>query len=259
MVKLAKITATGNDFIISLNSKPKNFVQLLDRRLGFGADGLIELSKGSEFYKFSIFNADGSQAEISGNGLRAAAHFLHLEHLVNSSNFLIETSVGRKIVKVINAEADVADIEVELQSPLVIDMAETKVGKNLLQFFLVNVGNPHAVVLTNLKTLSLQKLKALAEKLFQQDLNLEKVVIKDSEVLIEIFERGVGPTLACGSGTVAVAKVLEETGFKAPFYEVYNPGGKLTVRVDEGRYFLRGKSQFVGYLEPTMRYLSDLY
>jgi diaminopimelate epimerase len=255
MQKIHKFSAAGNDFFISLSSNQFKVREILDRHFGIGADGLIEITRNSEGFEFNLFNADGSSAEISGNGLRAAAHFLVREGLVANDSFSIKTQAGQKSVKILKNDGDYAFIEVHFGQVHFNELYEIRIDDQQLKVFVINTGNPHAVVI-GAQNIELNKLRNDVVSLVGKDLNVEKVILQPQGISIEIYERGVGRTLACGSGSVATAKALERLGYNHEVFEIKNPGGTLGVRRQGDEFYLSGPSIYIGAIEPAERYLA---
>jgi diaminopimelate epimerase len=268
-IPFIKIQATGNDFVIIDNikkiiSSPKQLAKkICASKFGIGADGLIlvEPSKCADF-KMRIFNADGSEAEMCGNGMRSFCYFLHKENLTKKKEIKVETKGGiiLNYLKIKNGK--IKEVKVNIGKPRLKKEELPYVGKqdNLVnipltvsdkKFFatLVSMGNPHCVIFFNkdIDKIDISKYGYLIEnlKLFPQRTNVEFVqVLSHNKIKLRVWERGVGETLSCGTGACAsvVAGVLvEKINKKAT---VYLKGGKLSVMWDED-VFLSGDAEIV--------------
>jgi diaminopimelate epimerase len=212
-----KMHGAGNDFIIiddrnrivPLNTVSQIATKLCDRHYGIGADGLILLhhSKKAD-YAMRIFNADGSEAEMCGNGIRCLAKYLY-DHLQDQRLvFSIETKAGLKVPTLIIKKNKVVAVEVEMGAPLIglEKTVATDIGD--LQGMSISIGNPHFVIFVkDLNTLNIKQVGAQIENernLFPERTNVEFVeIITNNQIRVRIWERGVGETLACGTGACA--------------------------------------------------------
>ena len=270
-LKFWKMHGTGNDFVIA-EAEPgagdRDWGALArrvcDRHFGVGADGLI-LSLPSEVAdsRMRIFNPDGSEAEMCGNGIRCFVKFAFDQGLVRSSggtmtvqtmpgvvrtqaNFdetgaveSVRTSMGRPTF----APQDVgARIE---HSPPVLDLPLEAAGESL-SLTLVSMGNPHAVAFIDTPPAGydLARIGPAVEhhELFANRTNFEIVQVLDrSHIVMRVWERGVGETLACGSGACAATVATRLHGRAGDDVEVTLPGGTLRIEWDgEGEAYLSG-------------------
>lgn len=230
----------GNDFIVldSLKKKlpkltSKIAIRICDRRFGIGADQILHLTKPknkSADARMEILNADGSIAEMCGNGIRAAALYLR-DHHKNKKNFKIETLAGIK--------------EIDLQGDLVnVDMGVPKLGKSggeklklpngkVFHFIEVNVGNPHAVIFVeDAWATPVEILGPIIErhKRFPKKTNVEFVQIENqNKIIVRVWERGAGITLACGTGACASAVASLHAQKASNPLIVQLPGGPLEI------------------------------
>ena len=266
-MKFSKLQATGNDFILvdarTMEAEwPKLARAMCDRHFGAGADGLILVQNStSADLKMRLFNSDGSEAEVSGNGLRCFAKYTIEEGLtgkmpsrVEQSNrsLTIETLSGARQVKahmsrnrVNRAEVNMGsprfqpeqipvkvkvDIIPILNYPLVID------GKKLT-LALLSIGNPHAVSFLSqpVADFPLSEIGAKVEKhpMFPQRTNFEVArVLSRGRIEARVWERGVGETLACGSGASALAVAARLLDYVDRQVDIILAGGTLTVSWD---------------------------
>lgn len=261
MKEFYKYHGTGNDFII-IDNRDKSFdikntekIRLLcDRRLGIGADGLILMENSEKADCFmNYFNADGTLAEMCGNGVRCLAKFF-LEQ-TNSREISIDTRAGIK--KIICNEDETFSVDMGLPIFSHTDFPnETKTIENIL-FNFVSMGNPHAVAqVNNLEEINIKILGPKIEnnKIFPNKINVEFIEkITDNHFKVKVWERGCGETLSCGTGASAIFSIIEKIHLR---YGVDDkilkeitlefPGGKLFLSKNEkGHVILRGPATFV--------------
>jgi diaminopimelate epimerase len=256
-ITLAKLHGAGNDFLVALDP-PSGFEDLgavlarrwCDRHRGIGADGLIvgrrvERDAGA-LLSFRLWNADGSDAEMSGNGIRCLAHEAVKQGLVPPGRpFLVETPAGMREVTLTTRSAATAWGSVEMGVVKVEGETDRcNVGHGQL---LVNVGNPHLVVLgPDPATVDIGALGPLLEKTDPAGLNVEFVALGPGadEVTMRVWERGVGETEACGTGSCAAAAALHHWGRVGTAVTVHQPGGTAAVELRaDGSAVLSGPSE----------------
>ncbi len=266
-----KFQATGNDFIlIDARGKRGEWGKLAQamchRRLGIGGDGLIVLINSVKTdVGMRIFNPDGSEAEVSGNGLRCLAKYVVDRKIVTKQNFAVETLAGIRKVEVFIEEGKVMQVQVGMgiphfepkNIPLSLDLLEKKISLPILDYPLkimdrelalsfISMGNPHAVAFTTdlLADFPLAEIGSQIENhsLFPKRTNFEIAkVISRKKVETRVWERGVGETLSCGSGACAVAVIAQLKGYVGNIVDIILPGGTLTVSWDGvGEVWLRG-------------------
>lgn len=248
-----KMQALGNDFIIfdrrSLPSETfapdaRALRQWADRRRGVGCDQILILKSSSEATAImDIFNADGSPAEACGNGTRCAAWWL----MQQCGQPTVTLQVGHRLLQ---AQAiGLNRVEVDIGLPF-LDETYSKQAAELFgeEVAVVSVGNPHLVVFRH--NLSVQEQQSFFEKvqdsaLFLRGTNVEFVsVLTPQHLSLKIWERGVGPTQACGSGACAAAyaSFIKKNGSSQ--VTVSMPGGDVTVRIED-TLKLAGEISFV--------------
>lgn len=249
-IPFTKMSAAGNDFIIIDNrqhildaKQPKEWAQTICRRkLSIGADGLIliEDSKKADF-KWRFFNADGSEAEMCGNGGRCIARLAHLKGIA-PIKLTFETLAG--IIK-----AEVLEEGVKLQLPLPKNLTCDRTllieGENCLVHSMT-VGVPHAVIfvgdLQNCPVVELGRKIRFSEHFKPAGTNVNFVCIQeDSMIAVRTYERGVeDETLACGTGAVASALIAnKKTGLKPPVSVQTQGGEVLTVHFTKDNQILK--------------------
>ncbi len=266
MFSFSKMQATGNDFIIinylenNLEYSYKLLAQFLcDRHYGVGADGILIIEK-SEIadFKMKIFNKDGSEAEMCGNGIRCFSKYVYENRLINEEEFLIETLAGIKKVKlsiegetVISVEVDMGVPIFELENIPVIYLENNYKGKIFIEnieVYPVSLGNPHTVCFVdNLDKVDIGKYGKLIEdyKYFPNKTNVEFVqIIDNNNIKIRVWERGVGETLSCGTGACATAVIANKYKKVNNNLNVELSGGNLKISYDN-TVKLKGPAEIV--------------
>ena len=258
----AKGHATGNDFIIiddphgMQDLSAEAVAALCNRHTGVGGDGLLRVVRagqvaGDEFdpelWFMDYRNADGSIAEMCGNGLRLFARHLLNDQLVQSGEFTVATRAGLKQVRVARGGLIATNLGVvSLGTEPVAIIHEGRKFKGRP----VDVGNPHAVVFTDrdvIGQLDLSRAPAWEPaEAFPAGVNVEFVhEVKPGELLMRVHERGCGETLSCGTGVVAAATAYRDrSGFDGPI-QVRVRGGDLTVSFEGDDAWLTGPAVIV--------------
>lgn len=240
-----KMHGCGNDFIVidgPLELSSARARALCDRRTGIGADGIIVIAPGqSSRHAVVVHNADGSIADACGNGYRCAARYL-LDHSGGESCEL-ETPVGA-----VSARRDPAGIALDLAAPELGDALALELGGLALPARRVRAGNPNVVVFVD--DVAATDLPALARLARERagPANVEAVAVRSrSELELRVEERGVGETLACGTGScAAVAAAVADDRLDADRpIGVSLRGGRVTVTPGGSRYVLAGPAEYV--------------
>ena len=276
MILFSKMEGTGNDFIIincisqyfsySLNSFSK---YLCNRKFGVGADGVIFIFKSYVAdCKIRIFNNDGTEAEMCGNGIRCVGKYIYEKGIINRTNAKIETIVGVKELELIIENKTVVNVKVKMNKPYFearkipaylpkeelnrnIHSVKIKVDEIEYKFYLVSLGNPHAVCFVeSLYDIDLRRIGEIVEnyKYFPNRTNVEFVQIVDkNNIKLKVWERGVGETLSCGTGACASVVIGRRKAMMDKNVLVEVDGGKLHVNweEDEDNLYLTGESEFV--------------
>jgi diaminopimelate epimerase len=266
MIPFTKMQGIGNDFVVIdalRDGEPKGDLAELsravnDRRFGIGGDGLILLERGREApFKMRMFNPDGSESEMCGNGIRCFAKLIRDHGHSTDPVVDVETGAGTLRLEVTNDGQIRVDMGTAKLGRLDIGVAgapdeqfiEQPVGEGLLGTA-VSMGNPHLVIFTDdVKSVDLETVGPRLERhdLFPKRVNVHFVQVVDPGTLIQrTWERGAGITLACGTGacSVAVAGVL--TGRTDRDVLIHLPGGDLRIEYrDDGRVFMTGPAETV--------------
>jgi diaminopimelate epimerase len=265
VVHCTKHEGAGNDFIVVLDADDQihlsvDQVRLLcDRRRGIGADGLIRVGAGRDGCDLSmeLRNADGSEAEMSGNGIRCLAQAAVDAGLVAPSRFTVATAGGKRTVEYIPGEAPGwARASVDM-GPVALGPDQEQDGEDR-RARTVNVGNPHLVLLgPDPWGLDLGELGPQLQSVRPGGINVEFVALGpgDDEVTMRVWERGVGETLACGTGACAAAAAAHSWGLVGDVVTVHNPGGSLRVTLDANGVSLAGPTHKVADVEVDLEAL----
>jgi diaminopimelate epimerase len=236
-MQLAKHHGLGNDFLIRLDGPvTAGMARALCRRnRGVGADGLISVD--GDLW-MTLFNADGSRAEVSGNGLRCVGQALARARGVAELEVVVTTEAGPRVVEV-RAGPDPVTVSVRVEMGAVtID----RLGDDEAE---VDVGNPHLVLRADHHGIDIVGLGRA-----HPDVNVEVIGVAGPNVLtLLVHERGVGLTEACGTGSCAAAAVANKWGLVGSTVVVRNPGGDVTVELQDGRALLTGPSVFIADVE----------
>jgi len=246
---LQKWHGAGNDFIVDVIEQgtanwwtPQRAKDICDRQTGIGADGLLLAEVGSEV-SMVLYNADGSIAEMSGNGIRCLAAAVHRATHATWNELKVSTQAGVKTVT-LNMSGDTGSGSVDMGQVILKDALPGTLG-------VANVGNPHVVVEDN-DSWSDADRELLAADLAAQlgGANVEFIRFIDKKHLsLRVIERGVGWTQACGTGTCASAAVAHSLGKCDQDVIISNPGGDLRVQLSGTNAVLSGPVQFVGNVE----------
>lgn len=279
-MNFTKLQAAGNDFVLVETSDiQRNWapvaMAMCDRHFGVGADGLLLLLPSDRAdFQMRIFNPDGSESEACGNGLTCLVKYVLNRGLAHSEaqEILIETMAGIRKTKINRVKGKLAKIQVSMGAPkfaardIPVVIEEGKRGlvdiKSMLSYTItienrelslnfVSIGNPHAVYFCQqpISDFSLSQIGPKIEHLpiFPNRINFEVANVMNRRLIeARVWERGVGETLACGSGACAVAVAAQLRGYVDNKVEVKLPGGILEVGWDRvGEIFLSASAEIV--------------
>ncbi|APA76787.1 diaminopimelate epimerase [Mycobacterium avium subsp. hominissuis] len=283
-MKFAKGHGTENDFVLlcdtpaELRLTAAGVAALCDRRRGLGADGVLRVTTagaaaaagvldrlpdgvaGDDWY-MDYRNADGSVAQMCGNGVRVFAHYLRASGLETRDEFVVGSLAGPRPVTVHAADATGADVSVDMGKANTLGSGgkafEATVGGRRFAGLAVDVGNPHLACVD--PELSVDELAALDVAApvsfdaaqFPDGVNVEVLTAPAAGVVhMRVHERGVGETRSCGTGTVAAAvAALTAAGADTGTLTVRVPGGDVVVTVTDATSYLRGPSVLVAHGE----------
>jgi diaminopimelate epimerase len=279
-IEFTKGHGTQNDFVVlpdldvRLDLTPDRVAALCDRPRGLGADGVLRVARAGALRTAGVLselpegvdtgdwfmdyrNADGSIAEMCGNGVRVFAHYLAAKGFESRSDYVVGSRAGARPVTVHAAGPADGEVTVGMGEVRELGASTATIGGWAYPGIGIDVGNPHlACVDSTLSAEALAKLDLTVHPGFDPDLfphgvNVELVTgLDDGAVDMRVYERGVGETRSCGTGTVAAAAAaLAETGFRIATdtgeVRVRIPGGEVTVRLADGSAWLRGPSVLV--------------
>ena len=267
-LRIWKYQATGNDFVMTYDPDDRHPLAaeevraLCDRRFGIGGDGSIRVTRGAEGRPFMDYrNADGSLAEMCGNGLRCVALLLHEVGDGTGSSVDVQTRSGTRRVEL----APDGRVDVDMGEPNFTKAAipmrgpawETYLrepldlgGGVVVTASAVSMGNPHLVLFVedDPDRFHVAHIGAVLERdeRFPEGTNVEFAKIEEDGIVARVWERGSGETLACGSGACAIAVAANEAGLAGPRSSIRFPGGVLEVeRTDAGSVLLTGPASRV--------------
>lgn len=265
----AKMHGIGNDFVI-VDGVRSNYNgaswqeiarQICDRRFGVGSDGLIVIEKpNSDLFRMRMWNPDGTESEMCGNGVRCVARYIASEGLSSSDVIPIQTGAGLLQLELLPTGEVRVDMGVARLEPNEIGLdgierdsfidEEISIPGHTFRGTAVSMGNPHLVVFVDeVAAVPLESWGPIIENLplFRNRINVHFVQVKDREHLAQrTWERGAGPTLACGTGACACGVAAFLNGLSERDTEIRLPGGILHVsyRAD-GHVFMTGPAQTV--------------
>jgi diaminopimelate epimerase len=250
-MSLVKAHAYGNDFLLLPEQEVKPNIdraalarELCDRHRGVGADGLITYADGPRGARMALLNADGSYSEVSGNGVRCLAAWLaRTRSLKPGQRVDVETDAGIKTLELLSSEGRRLTFRAAMGQPEHVQQRTIDVDGTPITAVTLRVGNPQCVVLGEVTE---ERLHAIASKLavhpvFPDGSNVELATVEAPDrVRILIWERGVGPTEASGTGACAAAVAAMKYSFAERDVRVTSPGGTQRVEWTDRGLFLTG-------------------
>ena len=260
-----KMHGCGNDYVYfdctrePLPESTKAAIVMSDRHTGVGGDGIILIRPSSiaDFY-MEMYNLDGSQGKMCGNGIRCVGKFVYDKGLTDKTEITVETLSGVKNLSLHVEGGEVTEVTVDMGKPsmepadipLVAD--EPALGREIVlagtkvEFTAVSMGNPHVVIpVASTEDAPVVELGRVMEhhRMFPEGVNTEFVEVIDStEVNMRVWERGSGETMACGTGACATAYACYRLGLTGPSVLVHLLGGDLKIEYDEAadRIYMTG-------------------
>lgn len=261
-MKFTKMHGCGNDYVyvngfcehIAADKKPELVRRLSDRHFGIGGDGVIFINKGKNAeFEMEMYNADGSRAQMCGNGIRCVAKYVYDYGLTDKTSITIESFGSVKYLQLtVGADNKVESVRVNMGAPIlkaadipvlsdneqVID-EEIAVNGKSYQMTCVSMGNPHAVVfvqdIDDMRSFDLESVGPYFEnhERFPERTNTEFVrIIDKNNVQMRVWERGTGETLACGTGCCATTVACVLNGLTDTNVNVHVLGGVITCEWD---------------------------
>ncbi len=255
-IKFEKWQGLGNDFIILFDDIATSdlAIKMCDRNFGIGADGLFcptESACADIGWKF--FNSDGSIAQMCGNGIRCFAKFARKHNIINKDKFSVETLAGIITPEIL----DNGNVLVDMGAPVLDSHLIPVNTENPLDFEIqgyrataVSMGNPHCVIYTDEDSETLAKTKGKdieIDPMFPQKTNVEFVnVISPQRIKMNVWERGCGITLACGTGACASVVAGVKKGLINSTCDVVLPGGILNIDFrPDNHVYMQGSAKCV--------------
>ncbi len=268
ILKFTKMHGTGNDYIYvdctknTLDNPSKMAVEVSDRHFGIGSDGLILIKKSDKADFFmEMYNADGSEGKMCGNGIRCVGKYVYEHHLTQKTEITIDTLSGIKMLRLfIDDGGKVRNVAVDMGAPVLepqkipvavnqfgisnedakpILLKSLMVGESEYKVSCVSMGNPHVIIYLDkdmdIKKLDIDKIGPLFEKheAFPEGINTEFIQVVDGKNLnMRVWERGSGETFACGTGACASAVATILNNMCDDGVTVHLLGGDLTVTWD---------------------------
>ncbi len=257
MIKFTKMHGLGNDYVYidAINQKIENESSLAkfvsNRHFGIGSDGLILICKSDiADFKMRMFNSDGSEAEMCGNGIRCVGKFVYDKGLTDKTIVKIETLAGIKTLVLNTKDGKVETARVDMGEPILeaekipviskeqpVKNLELEAENKKFKFTCVSMGNPHAItIVENTKEFDVEKYGKILEvdKAFPKKTNIEFAQIIDKEnIKMRVWERGAGETLACGTGACATAVACDLNGLTGRKVNIELLGGTLNIEWNE--------------------------
>lgn len=280
MLKFTKMEGIGNDYVYidNINQTVDNPSELSkrisDRHFGIGSDGLILISRSDVAdFKMNIYNPDGSEAEMCGNGIRCVGKFVYDKGLTDKTEVTIETLAGIKTLELTLENGKVSLVKVDMGKPIleadkipVINYELQKSSEGICfvnaatdllirnkskKLTCVSMGNPHAICFVdNVNDIDIEKFgpKIENDENFPNRTNVEFIdIVNSKEINMRVWERGAGETLACGTGACAsvVASVLNSYTEREVIVNLL--GGKLEISYDknDNHVYLKGPARIV--------------
>ncbi|MCR5596790.1 MAG: diaminopimelate epimerase [Lachnospiraceae bacterium] len=269
-----KMEGCGNDYIYidgskeNVEDKQELAKKLSDRNFGIGGDGIIFINPGKEAeFEMEMYNADGSRSEMCGNGIRCVAKYIHDKGLSDSNPLTIESFGVTRTVDLHLKDDKVDTVTVNMGAPIleperipavpetpgasVLIDCPLKAGDETYRITCVSMGNPHAVIFTeDTETVPLEKAGPVIEhhERFPNNINVEFVkVVDESHIVMRVWERGTGETLACGTGACASVTACILNGKTGRNVEVKLKGGVINVewRESDNNIYMTGPAKFV--------------
>ena len=273
-IKFSKYTGAGNNYIFvdgrEINHNWNDLAKSIsDKNFGIGSDGLIVLDKSDiADFEMIMFNADGSEGEMCGNGIRCMARFAEDVEVIKpkQGNIKVSTKAGIKIINpyyenniMTKASVDMgAPIFDPTKIPVLQDTIENGIPivnfnyKDLsLKLYCVNTGVPHCIAYIDepVYNFELEKIGPLVEKYekFPQKVNFSIVNKKENKYIVRVWERGSGITLACGTGATAVAAISKKLNLFDDVIHMNFPGGDLTCNCSKKSSInMEGPIEYIG-------------
>lgn len=252
-----KMQGLGNDYLYVWGEVPADIAalsrRLSDRHFGAGADGMIYIAPCDKAdFSMRIFNADGSQANMCGNGIRCVGKYVFEKGYTDKTRITVDTLSGIKTLHLSVEEGKVETVSVEMGTAAVEAEVQVEAAGQTVTLIPVDVGNPHAVIFCeDAESAPVAELGSAIEKHphFPGGVNVEFVsLLKPDTLRMRVWERGSGITMACGTGACASVAAAVQKGLcaRGNAVEIVLDGGSLFVEVGQhNEILMRGSAAFV--------------
>ncbi len=270
-MRFTKMHGAGNDYVYvdctkeELKNPDKIAIMVSDRHKGIGSDGMILIKKSDKADFFmEMYNADGSQGKMCGNGVRCVGKYVYDFGLTDKKTVKIETLAGIKILELNVVNNKVESAKVDMGEPILkasdipvisdeenVIAKDITVGGNTYKMTCVSMGNPHAIVyVDDVKNLEIEKIGPLFENnvVFPDRVNTEFIQVVDSKnLMMRVWERGSGETLACGTGACAslVASVLNKVSEDSATLHLLGGDLIITWNKEDNHVYMEGPATTV--------------
>ncbi len=262
-MKITKMHGLGNDFILTeeyAEDYAAAAFRLCQRRLSVGADGLVAVAYSQVAdAKMRIFNADGSEAEMCGNAIRCFARYLYDHGIVRREEMAIETLAGVVKPRLLIEHGKVKGVRVDMGMPEFSPVKIPALVDDPLEFSIealgrsfsasaVLMGVPHVVIFGDFTEDEVCSIGEQIEchELFPKNINVNFATIVVGGIRLRTYERGVGRTMACGTGSCATAVIANKKGLIGNAVDILLEAGRLSIEIDAGgRVFMTGPAEYV--------------
>ena len=271
-MKFTKMHGIGNDYVYvncfeeQVENPAEMAVKVSKYHYGVGSDGLIMIcpSEVADF-EMKMYNADGSESEMCGNGTRCVGKYVYDRGLTDKTTVSLMTGAGLKVLQLNVRDGKVASVKVDMGAPelrpemVPVDLPgemvmghRLQVGSQVYEIHCVSMGNPHCVVFvdSDIDNINLEEIGPLFENdpIFPERVNTEFVtVLNEKTIKMRVWERGSGETWACGTGACAVAVAACENGFckKGDDIKIKLKGGDLIINYTDETVYMTGNAEKV--------------
>ena len=253
-IEFAKLHGDENDFLLSWadgiaeEDLPVVARRICARTTGVGADGWMLVCRAEGGLRTRLFNSDGSEPEISGNGTRCAAAFALRNHVVPPPDVTVTTVAGPKKLHLLTQAGQKFVFEMDMGLPAIEELNATmQLGGNAFEATILNVGNPQCVIFAGSLPTNWRSLAEEAERhpRFPHRSNVSFVEVRDAHHIDAVFfERGAGETRSSGTGSTGAAVAAILRGYAESPVDIRTPAGSLRLRWEESVY-LTGPAEFI--------------
>lgn len=249
-MKFTKMHGLGNDYVyidctkIKIDNPNKLSQFISNRNFAVGSDGLITISKSLVAdFKMNMYNQDGSEAEMCGNGIRCVGKYVYDKNLTNKKELTIETLAGIKTLKLNISGERVTSVTVDMGVAVTNDeKLKLDILDKTFEITNVSVGNPHAIIMVDdVDNFDVDKYGKVVEShaAFLNKTNVEFLEIVDSKTIkMRVYERGVGETLACGTGAAASLAACYKNGLTKREAKIILLKGSLVISIKDNEHIL---------------------